>query len=56
MVIVTHEMEFAKNISDIVLFMSNGKNEAFGTPDEIFVNPKSDIVKQFFQAYIENKG
>ena len=56
MVIVTHEMEFAKNISDKVLFMSNGKNEAFGTPDEIFVNTKSDIVKQFFQAYIENKG
>ena len=56
MVIVTHEMEFAKNISDKVLFMSNGKKEAFGTPEEIFDNPESDIVKQFFQAYIENKG
>lgn len=56
MIIVTHEMEFAKNISDKVLFMSDGKVEEYGTPDEIFVNPKSDVTKQFLQNYISSKN
>ena len=47
MIIVTHEMEFAKNVSDKVIFMSNGVIEECGTPEEIFDNPKSDRLKEF---------
>ncbi len=56
MIIVTHEMEFAKNISDKVMFMANGVVEEFGTPDEVFNNPKGEAIKQFLQAYNENKA
>ena len=41
MVIVTHEMEFAKNVSDKVIFMADGVIEEMGTPEELFDNPKS---------------
>ena len=51
MIIVTHEMEFAKNISDKVMFMADGKVEEFGTPSEVFDNPKSELTKQFLQSY-----
>lgn len=41
MVIVTHEMEFARNVSDKVIFMADGVIEEMGTPEEVFDNPKS---------------
>ncbi len=47
MVIVTHEMEFAKNVSDKVIFMADGVIEEQGTPDEVLVNPKSERTKAF---------
>lgn len=47
MIIVTHEMEFAKNVSDKVMFMANGVVEEFGTPQEVFGNPKSELTKNF---------
>ena len=47
MIIVTHEMEFAKNVSDQVIFMSDGVIEEMGTPEEIFDNPKSQRLKEF---------
>lgn len=56
MIIVTHEMEFAKNISDKVLFLSEGTVEEFGTSDEIFNSPKSNITKQFLQNYLSAKS
>ena len=43
MIIVTHELEFARNVSDKIMFMADGVVEAFGTPDEVFScvdNPK----------------
>ncbi|MGN1042028.1 MAG: amino acid ABC transporter ATP-binding protein [Christensenellales bacterium] len=49
MIVVTHEMEFAKNVSDKVIFMSDGVIEEEGTPDEIFGNPKSEKTKAFLQ-------
>ena len=52
MIIVTHEMEFAKNISDKVLFMANGCVCEFGSPDQIFNNPENEQTKQFLQNYI----
>ena len=42
MIVVTHEMEFAKNVSDKVLFMADGVIEEYGTPPEVFDNPKSE--------------
>ena len=47
MIIVTHEMEFARNVSDKVIFMANGVIEEFGTPEEIFGNPKSEKLRSF---------
>ena len=56
MIIVTHEMEFAKNISDKVLFLSGGAVEEFGSPEEIFNSPKSEVTKQFLQNYLNAKS
>lgn len=47
MIVVTHEMNFAKGVSDKVIFMADGVIEEFGTPDDIFNHPKSDKVKAF---------
>ena len=47
MIIVTHEMEFARNVSDKIIFMSDGIIEEMGTADEIFDNPKSEKLKSF---------
>jgi len=46
MIIVTHDMDFAKNISDKIYFMHKGTIEASGTPKEIF-NSKSELLKEF---------
>ena len=53
MVIVTHDMDFAHIVSDKVLFMSEGKVCEFGTPDEVFKNPKSEALKVFLENPIE---
>ena len=53
MIVVTHDMEFAKNVSDKVLFMSDGVIEEYGTPDEVFVNPKSEKTKSFLNKSLE---
>ena len=47
MIVVTHEMQFAKEVSDRVIFMADGKIEEEGTPDEVFGNPKSERLKAF---------
>ncbi len=49
MIIVTHEMDFAKNVSDKVIFMADGVIEEIGTPEEVFDNPKSEKTKSFLQ-------
>jgi polar amino acid transport system ATP-binding protein len=47
MIVVTHEMEFARGVADKVIFMANGVIEEYGTPDEVFGNPKSPILQAF---------
>ena len=47
MIIVTHEMSFAKNVSDKVLFMDSGIILESGTPDEVFNHPKEERTRQF---------
>lgn len=54
MIVVTHEMEFAKNVSDKVLFMSEGVIEEYGTPEEVFGSPKSEKTKSFLNKSLEN--
>ncbi len=53
MIVVTHEMEFAKSVSDKVIFMANGVIEEQGTPEEVFDNPKSDITRAFLSTSFE---
>ena len=53
MIVVTHEMEFAKNVSDHVIFMANGIIEEQGTPEEIFDHPKSPITRAFLNKSLE---
>ena len=53
MIIVTHEMEFAKNVSDKVIFIADGVIEEMGTPEEIFEHPKSEKTKHFFSKSLE---
>ena len=50
MIIVTHEMNFAKNVSDKVIFMADGIIEEEGTPTELFENPKSERLKEFLSS------
>lgn len=57
MVIVTHEMEFAKAVADRVIFMDKGVIIEESTPEEFFTNPKSDRAKQFLNTFTyENVG
>ena len=49
MIIVTHEMEFARNVADRVIFMADGVIEEDGTPEELFGNPKSPKTRAFLQ-------
>lgn len=53
MIVVTHEMEFARNVSDKVMFMADGVIEEFGTPEQVFENPKSQKTKSFLNKDIE---
>ena len=54
MIVVTHEMEFAKNVSDSIIFMANGIIEESGTPEEVFDDPKSPLTKAFLSKSFEN--
>ena len=52
MVIVTHEMGFAREVADRVIFMSDGVITEEGTPSEIFDNPQNERTKQFLKAVL----
>ena len=47
MIVVTHEMGFARDVSNRVIFLEQGKIEEDGTPDEVMNNPQSDRFRQF---------
>ena len=52
MVVVTHEMGFAKEVADRVIFMCDGAIEEEGLPEDIFTNPKGERTKQFLQSIL----
>lgn len=54
MVIVTHEMAFARDVADRVIFMDNGVIVEEGTPEEVFTNTTNRRTKEFLQRFHEN--
>ena len=53
MIVVTHEMGFARDVADRVIFMADGSIIEEGTPEEIFSNPKNDRTKDFLKRSLE---
>ena len=51
MIIVTHEMQFAHDVSDIVVFMDNGYIVEQGSPSEVMDHPREERTKQFLSHY-----
>ena len=51
MAVVTHEMQFAREVSDVVCFMDQGVIAEMGTPEEVFEHPKTERAKQFLSRY-----
>ena len=47
MIVVTHEMEFAKSVADVVIYMADGVIEEIGTPQQVFDNPQSEKTRAF---------
>ena len=54
MIIVTHEMAFAKDISSRVIFMDGGEIVEENTPNELFFNPQNDRTKEFIKRYVSD--
>ena len=52
MVVVTHEMGFAKEVGDRILFMDQGKILEEGTPEEVFQNPQNPRTKDFLSKVL----
>ena len=50
MIVVTHEMEFAKSVADVVIYMADGVIEEMGTPEEVFDAPKSEKTRAFLRG------
>ena len=50
MIVVTHEMEFARSVADIVIYMADGVIEEMGTPEEVFGNPRSEKTRAFIRG------
>ena len=55
MVIVTHEMEFARNVADRIIFMEDGVVVEEGPADEILSNPKKEATKRFLRRILRNE-
>ena len=55
MIIVTHEMQFAREVSDYIVFMDGGTIVAEGKPEEIFVNSQNQRLQNFLKRYSESE-
>lgn len=56
MIVVTHEMEFARSVSDKVIFMADGVIEEMGTPEQVFDHPQSPKTRAFLNKSLEAVG
>ena len=54
MLVVTHEMAFARDISTRVIYMADGRIEEDGSPRDVFYNPKSQRTKDFLSRFTES--
>ena len=54
MIVVTHEMGFAREVSSRVVFLHEGGIEEDGPPGEVFKNPSSERIRQFFSKHVEH--
>ena len=50
MIVVTHEMEFAKSVADVVIYMADGVIEEMGTPEQLFEHPRSEKTRSFIRG------
>ena len=50
MIVVTHEMGFARDVSSQVIFLHNGRIEEEGSPEQVFDTPSSERLKQFLSS------
>ena len=53
MIVVTHEMEFARSVADVVIYMCDGVIEEIGPPEQLFDNPQSEKTKLFLGSMLE---
>ena len=53
MIVVTHEMDFARSVADVIIYMADGVIEEIGTPEEVFEHPKSEKTRAFLQGFHE---
>lgn len=56
MVVVTHEMSFAREVANKVVFMDSGKILEVGLPEEIFINPKEPRTREFLSSILSNES
>ena len=54
MIVVTHEMDFARSVADVIIYMADGVIEEIGTPEEVFEHPKSEKTRAFLQGFREH--
>ena len=54
MIVVTHEMDFARSVADVIIYMADGVIEEMGTPEEVFDNPKSEKTRAFLHGFRES--
>ena len=50
MIVVTHEMEFARSVADVVIYMADGVIVEMGTPEEVFDHPKHEKTRSFIRG------
>ena len=50
MIVVTHEMDFARSVADVVIYMADGVIEEMGTPEQLFENPQSEKTRAFLRG------
>ena len=50
MIVVTHEMEFARSVADVVIYMADGVIVEMGTPEDVFTNPASEKTRNFLRG------
>ena len=54
MIVVTHEMDFARSVADVIIYMADGVIEEMGTPEEVFENPQSEKTRAFLHGFQES--